>query len=209
MHLEALTPEGSRVFPRLRLLGFILGGGTGLALQLGHRISEDLDFFSEKEIAPGVLDEVEKELAGIGLSARVVVNNKDELTIFAGETKITFLYYSFPTVLPRVFFDDMAVFSVLEIAAMKAYALGRRGTMKDYVDLYFILKGGEALKSVAEVAEKKYGEAFDTRLFLEQLIYLEDVGDMPIRFLRGAVKRKELEQFFEKQVKNFTGSQQV
>ena len=47
MHEEALTKEAARLFPRFdRFKGFYLAGGTALALQIGHRISVDLDFFS-------------------------------------------------------------------------------------------------------------------------------------------------------------------
>lgn len=204
MHQEALTPEGGKIFERLRPEGFILGGRTGLALQLGHRVSEDFDFFSGKEIAAGLLGETEKCLGEIALPIRVAANNKDELTVFAGETKITFLFYPFPVLLPPVLAGQVPVFCVREIAAMKAYALGRRGTMKDYADLYFILKNGETLKSIAELAAKKYGAVFDTRLFLEQLVYMEDVAEIPMRFLKESVVKSELQRFFEEQVKNFS-----
>lgn len=203
MHREALTQEGLKLLPHLCFKGFILGGGTGIAIQIGHRVSEDFDFFSEKEIAGGLLGELEKVFAGFGQSVRPVVNNKDELTVFAGDTKITFLHYPFPTLCAPVLIGESPVFDIKEIAAMKAYALGRRGTMKDYVDLYFILQNGVTLQSIAEFAEKKYGDAFDARLFLEQIVYLEDVEDMPVRFLRKALQKEELRGFFENQVKKF------
>jgi len=203
MHQEALTSESRKVFEHLRPRGFILGGGTGLALQLGHRVSEDFDYFSEKVIPRSLAGRLEKDIAGLGLRARLTVNNKDELTILAGEIKFTFLYYPFPTLLPTVTLGSASAFSVREAAAMKAYTLGRRGTMKDYVDLYFILKSGDTLDSIADLARKKFGEGFDTRLFLEQLVYLDDVEEAPIRFLRDTVTKKDLQTFFEEQVRNF------
>lgn len=203
MKQEAFTPEGGKIFEHLHPDGFILGGGTGLALQIGHRISEDFDFFSGKEVAASLLGEMEEDLKELGLPLRPAVNNKDELTFFAGETKITFLYYPFPVLFPTVTVGGVSVFSIREIAAMKAYALGRRSTMKDYVDLYFILSGGESLESVVELAEKKYGDVFNTRLFLEQIIYLENLEEAPIRFLKEPVSRKKLQNFFEELVKKF------
>jgi len=203
MHQEALTSESRKVFEHLRPRGFILGGGTGLALQLGHRVSDDFDYFSEKVIPRSLAGRIEKDIAALGLRARPTVNNKDELTILAGDIKFTLLCYPFPTLLPTVTLGSVPAFSVREAAAMKAYTLGRRGTMKDYVDLYFILKSGDTLDSIADLARKKFDEGFDTRLFLEQLVYLDDVEEAPIRFLRDTATKKDLQTFFEEQVRNF------
>jgi hypothetical protein len=93
------------------------------------------------------------------------------------------------------------ILPALEIATMKAYALGRRATLKDYVDLYFFLKKKVGtLKNLIRLCEKKYEEEFDRRLFLEQLIYSKDVEAMEIRFLKNKVKKEEIEKFFEKEV---------
>jgi len=68
---------------------------------------------------------------------------------------------------------------------MKAYALGRRATLNDYVDLYFVLKEkAGSLEQIIASGERKYGREFDPRLFLEQLIYLKDVEKIEIRFLK-------------------------
>ncbi|MFH1175659.1 MAG: nucleotidyl transferase AbiEii/AbiGii toxin family protein [bacterium] len=63
MFQEALTEEGKKLFPLLKNFNdFYLAGGTALALQIGHRVSVDFDFFSEKEILPSLLKEkVDKE----------------------------------------------------------------------------------------------------------------------------------------------------
>lgn len=202
MHLEALTSEGKDILPKLKFLpDFYLAGGTGLALQLGHRISVDFDFFNEKAIEADLLDELEENIPN--LPTKIIVNNKDELTAIVGETKFSFLYYPFPPLLPLADFDNLKIASIPEIAAMKAYTLGRRGTFKDYVDIYFILKGGESLEAVVGLANKKYGEAFDARLFLEQMVYLKDIEDTDIRFLKEEVKKEELERFFEDKIRLF------
>jgi len=86
---------------------------------------------------------------------------------------------------------------------MKAFAVGRRGILKDYVDLYFILKEKHStLKRIKELAEKKYDD-FNFRLFLEQLFYLEDVREKEeeIEFLKKPVTKKEMVEFFEKEIK--------
>ena len=71
--------------------------------------------------------------------------------------KVTFLSYPFPTFEPFVSLDGVFALAILEIAATKAYTIGRRGSFKDYVDLYFVLTGQYAtLGEVIDLAERKY-----------------------------------------------------
>lgn len=203
MHLEALTTKGKELFPKLAVFeGFYLAGGTALALQIGHRISVDFDLFTEEKIKKTLLKKAEEVFYPAHLE--IIVNNSGELTLFADGVKITFLAYPFSVALPLLESGEniTRLLSVKEIAATKAYTVGRRGELKDYVDLFFILKDKHAtLAEVFELAEKKYGEAFDTRLFLEQLLYLEDVEDANLKFLKDSINREEVQKFFEEQVR--------
>ena len=99
--------------------------------------------------------------------------------------------------------EGMKLAQVLEIAAMKAYTIGRRSQLKDYIDIYAALNSGVSLKEVVAAAEKKFGENFSSRLFLEQLVYLGDVDEEPIQFLWTKVSKKELQGFFEKEISVF------
>ena len=201
MHTEALTGSAKALLPPFKnLQGFYLAGGTALALQLGHRISVDFDFFSEKEVPVDLLKLVEQFFVGMG-SQHVLVNNKDELTLTINETKTTFLYYPFPLLYPLVEWDVIKLASIQEIAAMKAYTIGRRGTFKDYIDLYYILKFGITINNIIKDAEKKYKDAFNARLFLEQLVYLDDITDTEIIFLKSPVSKEQVGDFFEAKVK--------
>ena len=65
--------------------------------------------------------------------------------------------------------------SLLDLAAMKAYALGRRSKWKDYVDLYFLLKDHFSIDDIADRAEVIFGELFSSKMFRIQLSYFEDV----------------------------------
>lgn len=92
--------------------------------------------------------------------------------------------------------------SVREIAATKAYTIGRRGSYKDYVDLYFVLaEGHSTLPDIITSAEKKFGDGFNARLFLEQLVYLGDVQDTEIQFLKDAITPRRLLTFFEDRIR--------
>jgi len=70
------------------------------------------------------------------------------------------------------------------------------------MDLYFILKEKHVeLQEIVDIAEKKYGEEFDARLFLEQLLYLDDVVLTPITFLKEEPDRASLLLVFEEAIK--------
>lgn len=197
MHLEALDEVGRRILFKLGdFPGFYLAGGTALALQIGHRQSVDFDLFQKDALPRDLSRRIEKTFSGN--TAVVSVDNADELTVFVEGMKVSFLRYPFPALLPLVKSDGVRLLSVGELAATKAYTIGRRGSLKDYVDLYWTLSEKHAtLKEIVELAEEKYKNEFNARLFLEQLVYLEDVEEAPIVFLGEAVTKEEMKRFFE------------
>ncbi|MGC9031763.1 MAG: nucleotidyl transferase AbiEii/AbiGii toxin family protein [Minisyncoccia bacterium] len=124
------------------------------------------------------------------------------MTVAIEDINFSFVKYPFPVISKFITYEGVKILPALEIGAMKAYALGKRATLKDYVDLYFLLKEKVCvLEEIIKLAEKKYKGEFDPRLFLEQLIYSKDVEEMEIQFLKEKVTKKEIEKFFEKEVK--------
>ena len=199
---NVLTDEMQKIYP---LLGefqddFYLAGGTGLALLIGHRISVDFDFFSDKPIKKTLVRKIEEIFSKFQI--QIVLNTKDELTVIVGDTKITFLYYPFPKVLPLEVDDKIQILSTKEILASKAYSIGRRGIYKDYIDLYAGLNDNLiSLSEILDIAKNKYGPAFNDRLFLEQLLYLDDVEEIQIVMIdRPLPSKKELIDFFSSKI---------
>lgn len=201
MHPEALKNKCKEIFARLgNFNDFYLAGGTALALQIGHRVSVDFDFFSEKEISGNLLDKVKKTFFDKKLV--VSVNNPDELTVFVDDIKISFIRYPFSVLFGFVEYGGIKLLNIKEIAASKAYTIGRRGSYKDYADLYFIIfENLSSFDEIIEISNKKYGGEFNSRLFLEQIIYLEDTADVEILSLKEKVTKKEIKNFFENEIK--------
>jgi Nucleotidyl transferase AbiEii toxin, Type IV TA system len=138
MHQEVLTKRAAELFGSLsRFPGFYLAGGTALALQIGHRVSIDFDLFSDNDIERSLLPRVQRVFSDAA-SIAPLINNTGELTVLVDDVKITFLKYPFPTFDPFVIYEEVPLLSVREIAATKAYTIGRC-PYKDYIDLYFIL----------------------------------------------------------------------
>ena len=201
MHTEALTEEGLRLFPALAAFDdFYLAGGTALALQIGHRLSVDFDLFCDGLIDRTLLSKVKKIFTDFLVEP--VINNPDELTAFVGQVKMTFLSYPFPLVQPQVSVDGVRMLSVAEIGATKAYTIGRRGTYKDYVDLYFIISEHHAsLEEIIAMAERKFRHEFNSRLFTEQLLFMDDVLDYKIDFLKLPVAQEAITTFFRDRIR--------
>ena len=204
MHTEALTEEGLKLFPALAAFDdFYLAGGTALALQIGHRLSVDFDLFRSDPIERTLLSRVKKVFSDVPVEP--AINNPDELTAFVGQVKMTFLSYPFPLVEPLVSAGGLRMLSVKEIGATKAYTIGRRGTYKDYVDLYFIIAEHHAsLEEIIAMAEQKFGHEFNSRLFTEQLLFMDDVRDYRIDFLKLPVTPAGITAFFRDKIRELS-----
>lgn len=200
MRQEALTSELKNLWQKLNgFKEFTLVGGTALALQIGHRVSVDFDLFTRKELPSSLPQRVRKVWGG--QRVKIILRSKTQLNVLVDGVTVTFFSYPFPVFGRRLKWQGVKMLPVSTIAVMKAYALGRRATYKDYIDLYFILKEKRAsLPSIIHGAERIYGDEFGARLFLEQIVYLKDVREDPIRFLKKSVSKTEVERFFRKEV---------
>ena len=201
MHQEVITSKAREIFDKLCYFpNFYLAGGTALALQLGHRISIDFDLFWKNYIPKDLLSRVKRVFKNSEIE--VVINHLEQLTVAISGINVSFCRYPFPVISKFINYRGIKILPALEIAAMKAYALGRRATLKDYVDLYFVLNEKVCtLEKIISLCQRKYGEDFDQRLFLEQLIYSKDVEEMEIQFLKERVTKLKIENFFKKEIK--------
>ena len=202
MKIETLKSKQQEILPWLKeFRGFYLVGGTALALQMGHRVSVDFDLFTAGDLPTGLLNRVKKVFKGYKVS--VVIKLPEQLSVKVNDVKIDFVNHRFAFILPPLEFKKVKIVQISEIAAMKAFALNFRGSNKDYVDLYFILKEKySSLSEIAEIGERKYGNEFNFRLFLEQLLYLDGLKKVEIEFLRDKVSEKQMIDFFTKEIKN-------
>lgn len=200
---ETLPPGRRKIFAKLisfKKIG-ILAGGTALALQLGHRRSFDFDIFTSKEIPPEFAWEVKKAFGEI----KVIKESETELTFFtARKIKITFFHYPFKPIYKIMDTNSLSIFDWRDIAADKAYTLGRRPIYRDCVDLFFIIRKGHLLKTIILDAKKKFKDLFSEKLFLGQLTYFGDLQDFKIEFLQKEYTPGEIKSFFEKTVRQYT-----
>jgi len=200
LYLDILTEDQKKTLESLKSFskyGF-LAGGTALALQLAHRRSYDFDIFSPKPVPKGFLLMVKKHFKKV----QILVDTPDELSFISPlSVKISFVFYPFNPVYKTISISALRIYNWKEIALDKAYAIGRRGEWRDYIDLYFIIKTGYPLKSVIRGAKRKFGDIFSGKLFLSQLCYFRDIKDFSIEFIKEEIAPPELQKFFEREIK--------
>ena len=143
-----MTAEQNELLPLVESFAkdFCLVGGTAIALHLGHRRSIDFDLFTGQTLRnQSILNKILKSSKIDSL----FVNKLDELTLMINGVKLTFFRYPYAISYQEKFGVKLKMPDLLTLAAMKAYALGRRAKWKDYVDLYFIMKDFFGLKEIA------------------------------------------------------------
>ncbi|MGB6223225.1 nucleotidyl transferase AbiEii/AbiGii toxin family protein [Haloferula sp.] len=151
--------------------GFALGGGTNLALRLGHRVSVDLDWFTLNEFKVGNLRSV---LGGLGTE---VAKAAGALTLDVEGTKMDLLRHAYPLVAPLEEIDCVAMLSLEDVAAMKLNAVANRGSKKDFYDLHELLNH-RPLEAWVECFVTKY-QASDPFTVIRSLTWFEDADSEP------------------------------
>ena len=158
------------LFSQLRLVG-----GTSLALQIGHRKSIDLDFFGNIDI--DVL-EINQALAPLG-AITLLKDSKNIHVYLVNGIKVDIVNYTYPWLKELLLTDGLRLATYHDIAAMKLAAISGRGSKKDFIDLYFLLKE----MSLATMLQQYLHKYNDGSLFLviKSLIYFEDaeLEEMP------------------------------
>lgn len=199
IHPEILTKEQVDLLPLVKSFSkdFGLVGGTAAALLIGHRRSIDFDLFTGKEFQN---PKIRKKILKFKKIDRVIIDEDGQYTLIINKVRFTFFHYPFNINFSEKFNDIVKLPDLLTLAAMKAYALGRRAKWKDYVDLYFIIKDCGA-DQVIKRAEQIFGSEFNEKMFRAQLAYFKDIDyTEKIDYMKGFemvdnVVKKELIQF--------------
>ncbi len=167
---------------------FVLVGGTSLALQFGHRISIDLDFFGHQEIEE---DLFLSKLSNLG-KVQVIKKSANILICSVNGIKVDFVNYSYPWIEDFVLEDSFRLASVKDIAAMKLNAIAGRGSKKDFIDLYFILKQF-SLKQIFEFYREKYSDGSEF-MVLKSLSYFDDADQEETPIILQSISWEDVKQ---------------
>lgn len=188
LHTEILSEQQKALLPLIKEFreSFGLVGGTALSLHIGHRESIDFDLFTSAPLRHAAL---RQKVVAFGKNIQTLVESPEEYTVLVDGVKVTFLQYPFPLEY-AVPLDDTALLpDILTLAAMKAYALGRRAKWKDYVDLYFVMEEHHPLEEIVRRATELFGAEFNEKNFRSQLAYFADIDySEAVTFRPGSAK---------------------
>lgn len=198
MHPRVLNKEGWSTIRRMVADGitdaWTLAGGTALALQIGHRYSEDVDFFRTESFDVGAL------IARLARIGRLQVQSRtgDTLHALVSGLRISFLKAEVPLLFPVIEYRGIMLADPRDIAVMKVLAIGGRGSRKDFVDLYCLLKGGMTLPEILSLVGRRFVDIDYNAYHLQKsLVWFEDAEAEPmpdvIRNIEWQLVRREIE----------------
>lgn len=179
IHKEILPKEQLKIYDKLSFLkdkGFVLFGGTALALQIGHRVSVDFDFFIKD-----VLNNKLKELIQKELKADIILQDEiNTLVYIKNDVKLSFFgNIDFANEQNSFMLDDvLRVANLQSLLATKIKATFDRATYKDYKDIVELLKQKDIDLDIGiNKMFEFFGNEFSTSQILRNLTYFED-GDL-------------------------------
>lgn len=182
LHYETVDTGTLALLKKLQSLSIFnemrLVGGTSLALQIGHRKSIDIDLFGNLQVE---YENLIDELKTIG-EVVPLKNSKNIHSLLINDIKVDIVNYEYKWLENKIIHENIYLASIQDIAAIKLNAIIGRGSKKDFIDLFFILKH-YSLSEIFKFYDDKYhdGSSF---LVLKSLTYFEDaeIEEMPYMF---------------------------
>lgn len=201
LHYETIHPDTLELLRKIQSLEMFkdarLVGGTALALQLGHRKSIDLDFFGSIDAS---LQEIASALSTFASVSPLSESSMKRFLIVDG-VKVDVVNYPYSWIDEPVIEDGVALAGIKDIAAMKLSAITNRGTRKDFVDFYFLLKYF-SFEELINLYVQKYS---DTQLFttLKSLTYFDDAEQDPMPAMMVTLEWEDVKSLIVAEVGRF------
>jgi hypothetical protein len=201
LHYATVYPDTLELLKKLmaipELSGFYLAGGTALALQIGHRISYDLDMFGQRSFE---VDEILDLLAPI-VKVEILQQSKNILILDAQGIKLDFVNYRYPLLNPTTTIDNIRLVSKPDIGAMKLAAIAGRGKKRDFTDIFFLLQDYK-LNELMEFYNQKYADGSEM-MVVRSLSYFDDADNDEDSILLKNVPWEHIKNEILNQIKRF------
>lgn len=204
MYAQTLPPKTAkllRLFAQKKpdfVSSFYLSGGTALSVQLGHRESEDLDFFSSESFDPEM---IEQQLHPFGILSETELA-KGTVNTYLDGVKLQFLEYPYRLLEPLVIWEGIPLSSIADIACTKLQTVGMRSSKKDFIDLYVLLQH-YTLNMLLDYTKKKYTESdYSETHILKSLVYFDDANAQPMPRMHTDVSWEQVKKAIVEAVKS-------
>jgi hypothetical protein len=203
-HIEVLDDAQKTLLPILGEFaterGFYLGGGTAVALYLGHRRSVDFDWFTAGALGDPLILAQQARESGL----QIMGSDTGQRTLHAtiNGVRVSFMEYHYPLLGDPADWPDYSarLASLDDLACMKLAAVGQRGLRRDFIDLHAIALQHRPLSEIVGLCRRKYS-ASDISHLLVGLTYFDDAEDEPMPSMLSAVDWEEVKRQFRQWAK--------
>lgn len=210
LHLDCIPKETQRAFracidlPLFQRSKWYLAGGTALALQVGHRESHDLDFFTTQNVIQ--LTEVEKKLL---VTKKWTTTLRDEGTLyglFYGAKMSCIAYPFFHPSKKHLQCGTVRILLPEDIAVMKIIAISQRGKKRDFFDLYWYChnRNDSLLNVLYRTLDRYPNQKHNVTHFVKSLIYFHDAEDDPEPQIYFSATWTQVKSYFSREIPKLT-----
>lgn len=201
MFEDILSPPAKNLLQKLKPENFptstYLGGGTAVALYLGHRRSEDLDFFTSDDFRE---DQWQQELEK-QLDFKTIQKDKRSLIGSVGKVKLSLLGYRYKLIGKKEKMYNLELASLQDLAAMKLSTVVSRGTKRDLIDIYF-LGQKYSLGELFAFYQEKYGNLDEAEIAIKKgLVYFEEADEDEMPEMLSPIDWKQVKKWFLQEVR--------
>jgi hypothetical protein len=187
LHFKTVAPDTLGLLKKLQskpyLKDFVLVGGTSLALQIGHRLSIDLDLFTTFEYDTAIF---KNRLLDDFPDFQLRLEGKNTIISSIESIKVDFVRFKYDYNFPILEIDNIRLADIRDIAPMKIDAICGRGKKKDFFDLYFLLQHF-SMSELLEIYQNKFQHTTLLHV-LRSILYFNDaeIDDDPVVFDKKA-----------------------
>jgi predicted nucleotidyltransferase component of viral defense system len=206
MNQLGISPATLKTLGKVAELEFVskyyLAGGTACALHYGHRLSFDLDFFSQTPTTP---ENIRNQLIEIG-NLKIIQNEKGTFNGILDQTKLSFFIYPYPLISPSQTFH-VQVASVKDLACMKLESISSRGAKRDFIDLYYICLEHTLTTCIGWFKEKFQKQNVSLAHVIKSLVYFTDADLEPMPQMHTNIQWDEIKNYYLSQLPDLVAEQ--
>ncbi len=203
METNILTETQKSFFSKLNeieiIKHFYLGNGTGLALQIGHRKINELNFYTAENQYNNFL----KNTLTKSDLYKLIYEDSKNITFSYENNLVYFSEHPYPLLgLVKKTEWNFGCLDIKDIACMCLFNIVSRGFITDFIDLYYIIFKKYSLDQIISFFEDKYRSiSYENQLILKSLVYFDEANiqsrpDMLVDMNWGKIKN-----YFTKYVK--------
>lgn len=213
--MKGLNKDTALAFQSIKYLDildeYLLIGGTALSLQIGHRLSEDLDFckwqdnpkLKNKEVDWPAIERALKKVGGVSTE----VLDLFQVNFLLNNVKLTFYSSNLADsrdVESNLSIDKVRLATIKSLGAMKLEVMSRRNVFRDYYDVYAIILAGYSLKELVGLCGRYSRHRMKSKMVLAMLSngslfkYEEDFELLEPKY---KVTSEEIESFMRTQIR--------